>query len=285
MLLAQISDLHVSTPGSDADRRTRTAERAERAIDHLNRLTPRPDRVLVTGDLVERGHPDEYARLRALLDRLDVPYHVVPGNHDARRPLTAAFSDRCGGLRGDGFVQYVVDDLPVRLVGLDTLAPGRPDGLLCGERLAWLDARLAEAPDAPTLVFMHHPPFATGIAAIDAMGLTGADGLAAVIRRHPQVERIVAGHVHRAITARFAGTLASTCPSTAHQVALDLIPATRLAVVMEPPACALHLWRPGLGLVSHLSVIAHPTPPFVVFDGERWLADAEPPPGFDPPHA
>jgi 3',5'-cyclic AMP phosphodiesterase CpdA len=107
---------------------------------------------------------------------------------------------------------------------------------------------------------MHHPPFATGIAHMDHYGLANSEGLAAVIARHPHVERIVAGHLHRAIQARFAGTLASTCPSTAHQIALDLVPGTPLRYVFEPPGFQLHIWSEGAGLVTH-------TLPIGDFDG------------------
>jgi 3',5'-cyclic AMP phosphodiesterase CpdA len=176
-----------------------------------------------------------------------------------------------------------VEGWPVRLVALDTLVPGAPGGRLCAERLAWLDARLAEERGRPTLVFMHHPPFVTGMRAMDAMGLEGKTDLAAVIGRHQQVEGVVCGHLHRPITRRFAGTVATTCPATAHQLALDLAPAPRLAVVMEPPACMLHVWLgPEAGLVSHLSVIGGERPPFTLYDGERWLREALPPPAFHP---
>ena len=97
-------------------------------------------------------------------------------------------------------MQYVVEGHPVRLIALDTLVPGQVGGLLCAERLIWLAARLEEAPARPTLIFMHHPPFVTGLQAMDAMGLEGKEELAAVIRRHPQVERLVCGHVHRPMT-------------------------------------------------------------------------------------
>jgi len=249
----------------------------------LNRLAPRPDVALATGDLVERGEPEEYARLRAILDRLAMPLYVIPGNHDSREHLARAFADR-GYLptRGE-FLHYTVEEWPVRLVGLDTQVPGQPGGALCAERLAWLDARLGEAPARPTLVFMHHPPFVTGLAAMDGMGLEGKEALAAVIRRHPQVERIACGHVHRPMTRRFAGTVATTCPATAHQIALELRPAERLSVVMEPPACTLHLWLGAdAGLVSHVSVIGDERPPFTLFDGQRWLREAQPPPAFHP---
>jgi len=123
----------------------------------------------------------------------------------------------------------------------------------------------------------------TGLEAMDAMGLVNRDGLAEVIRRHPQVERVVCGHVHRPMTRRFAGTVATTSPATAHQLALDLVPAHRLAVVMEPPACTLHPWLGAeAGLVSHLSVIGDERPPFTLYDGQRWLREAVPPPAFHP---
>jgi 3',5'-cyclic AMP phosphodiesterase CpdA len=160
-----------------------------------------------------------------------------------------------------------VDDLPVRLIALDTVVPGQPGGLMCAERLAWLDARLTEAPDRPTLIVMHHPPFRTGIGHMDAMGLANAEAMREVVGRHRQVEAVVAGHLHRPIQTRWAGTIATTAPSTAHQVALDLRPDGPPQFVMEPPACQLHVWTPGCGLVSHTSYIG-------VFDGPHPFFDS-----------
>ena len=85
------------------------------------------------------------------------------------------------------------------------------------------------------------------------------------------------------MTRRFAGTVATTCPATAHQMALDLLPVRRLAVVMEPPACMLHLWlHAEASLVSHVSVIGDERPPLTLYDGQRWLRDAVPPAAFHP---
>ncbi|MGH7415656.1 MAG: phosphodiesterase [Candidatus Rokuibacteriota bacterium] len=283
MLIAQITDTHISTPGSVNDRHFRTPEHLERAVAHLNGLIPRPDVALATGDLVERGEPAEYARLRSILDGLAMPLYVIPGNHDAREHLARAFADRGYLPQDGGFLHYTVEEWPVRLIGLDTLVPGAPGGRVGAGQLAWLDARLGEGRARPTVVFMHHPPFVTGMPAMDGMGLEGKAELASVIGRHPQVERLLCGHLHRPITRRFAGTVATTCPATAHQLALDLAPARRLAVVMEPPACMLHLWLGAeAGLVSHVSVIGGERPPFTLYDGERWLRDAVPPPTFHP---
>lgn len=264
MLLAQITDLHVTVPGSLLDSHFHTAQHLERAVEHLLALDPRPDAVVITGDLVDAGGAVEYARLVDLLAPLPMPVFVIPGNHDERENMRAAFAARAY-LPETGFLCYEAEVGPVRLLALDTVIAGAPGGRLCSERLAWLEARLAEQPDRPTIVLQHHPPFATGIRQMDDMGLEldGRAGLAAIVGRHRQVERILCGHIHRAIVRRFAGTIASTCPSTAHQVELDLRERGRLAVIGEPPACALHVWTEG-GLVSHLSFIGDHGPAFVV---------------------
>ncbi|MEQ1505210.1 MAG: phosphodiesterase [Myxococcota bacterium] len=278
MLIAQITDTHISTLGSFNDRSLRTADHLERAVAHLNALVPRPDVVVATGDLVERGQPEEYVRFSQIVRALEPPLFVVPGNHDGRAALAEAFGLSLVG----GFVLYTVERFPVRLIALDTHVPGAAGGSLCLDRLTWLDARLSEQPERPTVVFMHHPPFPIGIPALDAMGLDGSDALATVIARHPQVERVICGHAHRPITRRFAGTIASVGPATAHQLALELAPSPRLGVVMEPPACTLHLWD-GRALVTHTSPIATGRPVHVVFDGTTWNTDGAPPPGFHPP--
>lgn len=260
MLIAQLTDTHIKPPGRLAYRRVNTEICLRRAVAQVAALVPRPDAVLVTGDLVDTGLPEEYALLRAILADLPQPCYLIPGNHDDRRALAAAFTDHAYLPREVDFLHYVVDRHAVRLIGLDTVVPGEPRGELRAPRAAWLENRLAEAPDRPTIVFMHHPPFATGIEHMDAMGLTGADRLAAILRRHPQVLRVLCGHVHRSIQAPFAGTIASIAPSTAHQVALDLRPQGPSAFVLEPPGFQLHLYDPATGVVTH-------TAPIGSFDG------------------
>jgi 3',5'-cyclic AMP phosphodiesterase CpdA len=254
VLIAQITDMHIKPEGALAYKRVDTAGFLARAVDHILHLDPRPDVVLATGDLVDRGTAEEYQRLRHLLVPLPMPVYLIPGNHDDREAMRREFADHLYMPR-DGFIQYVVDDGPVRLIALDTLIPGKGGGRVDAERIAWLDARLAEAPTKPTLLFMHHPPFMTGIAYMDAIGLDGADNLAQVVRRHVQVERVACGHLHRSIQSRWAGTVASTAPSTAHQVVLDVREDADLGFTLEPPSYALHLWREGLGLVSHVAIV------------------------------
>ena len=184
MLMAQITDTHIKPEGVLAYGRVDTAPYLARAVEHLVALKPRPDLVLATGDLVDSGRPDEYRRLHDLLAPLPMPVYLIPGNHDDRDALAAAFADHAYMPRGGGFIQYVVEGYPVRLIALDTLVAGEVGGLLCAERLGWLAARLAEAPDRPTVIFMHHPPFDTGIARMDAHGLANARKFADVVGRH-----------------------------------------------------------------------------------------------------
>src|SRR5215475_8357402 len=161
MLIAQISDMHVKPPGELLYKRIDTAAFLERAVAHVMALDPKPDVVLATGDLVDGGKPEEYALLRRLLAALPMPVYLIPGNHDARDPMREAFPDHAY-LPKSGFLQYVVEDLPVRLIALDTLVDGKGFGALCVDRLGWLEARLNES-QRPTVLFMHHPPFGCGI--------------------------------------------------------------------------------------------------------------------------
>lgn len=258
-----MTDFHVSVAGSAMTRHRRTDERLAAAVAHVAALDPAPDAILCTGDLVDEGSDAEYARLRELLSPLTRPVYVVPGNHDEREALRRAFADR-GYFPASGRLDYVVDVGPIRVVAVDTNVPGSSGGRLGADGLAWLAATLDEARDRPTVIMQHHPPMTTGMARMDEMGLEDAEAEAAVIARHPHVERILCGHFHRPIAARVGGTLASTCPSTAHQVELDLRRAGRLAVVNEPPAVQLHVWAGGR-LVSHTSYVGdHGAPEVLV---------------------
>jgi 3',5'-cyclic AMP phosphodiesterase CpdA len=255
MLIAQITDFHIKARGRLSYEVVDTGAFLERAVAALEALEPRPDVVLATGDLADFGRPEEYAELRRLLAPLEIPLYLIPGNHDERRALVAAFPEHEYLVRDGTWLHYVVDDYPVRLIGLDTVVAGRPEGGLGPDRLAWLEARLGEERGRPTILFMHHPPFVTGIGHMDAQRLVDGDALRAVVARHPQVERVLCGHLHRAIQVRFAGTIASTAPSVAHQVALDLRPDGPSAFTLEPPAFQLHLWRDDTGLISHTRAV------------------------------
>ena len=273
MLIAQVTDTHVKANGRLAYGIVDTAARLSDCMIHLMRLDPRPDVILMTGDLVDLGLPEEYTLVRSLVDPTGIPVFVVPGNHDNREAMRQVFDDR-GFLPDDGeFLHYVLEDFPVRLIGLDTTIPGKPGGELCADRLAWLDARLREAPHRPTVLFMHHPPFLTGIRNMDWQNCKGGEALAAVVKRHPQIVRLLCGHVHRSIHLHWHGITASIAPGPSHSCVLDLRADARHLFVLEPPSCDIHYWREDTGLLSHQSFIGQFEGPFPFYDGDGKLID------------
>lgn len=219
------------------------------AVESVLALQPRPDAVLVSGDLAEHAEDGEYDLVRELLAPLGSAVYVLPGNHDDRAALRRHFD--LPGADGEP-VQYSADLGPLRLVALDTTRPGEDPGALDEERLSWLDAELAAAPDAPTVLAMHHPPLVTGIPALDAIGLPATDreALAAVVERHPQVRTLVAGHLHRAITTVLACRAVLVVPSTYMQARLDFN-ARELVTVPDPAGFAVHALLDG-DVISHV---------------------------------
>ncbi len=263
MLIAQLTDLHVRQRGQTACRVVESNMMTERALRAVMNVRPDVDAVLITGDVTDNGRPDEYAELATMLRRMPKPVFVIPGNHDRRENMIAHLP---GTRSSDGFVQYAIDEFPVRFVMLDTVAPGYGHGELCEARLAWLDRTLAAAPDKPTIVGMHHPPFVCGIGHMDQINLRQSREFAAIIARHPQVLRIICGHHHRPVVTHVAHAICSICPSVAHQTELDLRPDAPSQLVLEPPAYQLHLWTAEHGLVSHTAYVeTWPGPfPFLV---------------------
>lgn len=252
MLIAQLTDLHVRPVGLPANRVSETNMLTERACRVAAALKPLPDIVIITGDLTECGLPAEYENLAAILQRtLPVPVYVIPGNHDRRDNFRRLLAHLPGVTADPDYVQYAIEDLPVRVVMLDTVVFGAGHGELSDAQLAWLDATLAARPAKPTLVAMHHPPFATGLPHMDKIALLHADRFRAVIARHRQVERIVCGHHHRPITGQVAHAIATIAPSVAHQVELSFDPDDKGAFNFEPPAFHLHAWQADTGFVTH----------------------------------
>ncbi|MCW5636702.1 MAG: phosphodiesterase [Rubrivivax sp.] len=251
MLIAQFSDLHIKPAGKLAYGRVDTMAFLDQALAHLAALPQRPDLLLLTGDLVDAGAPDEYERLHERLRGVAMPWLLIPGNHDSREQMRASFPEHPWVGR-TGFWHFVAQEAhwPLRIIGLDTVVAGEGRGEICAERLAWLRARLEEAPDVPTLVAMHHPPFDTGIGHMDEIGLAGREGFAEVVARHPQVQLVVCGHLHRNIRATVGGRAVMTAPSTAHAVALDLAPDAASMFTLEPPGYLLHWWNDG-SIVTH----------------------------------
>lgn len=252
MLIAQVTDIHLGFEPDNPSEFNR--KRLDQVIRQLSAMNPRPDMLLATGDLVDRGDSDSYRRLRNALDGCPFPVWFCLGNHDDRTNFIAWYPEIP---TADGFVQYEVLTDSLRILFLDTLEEGRHGGAFCEVRASWLQCRLAEKRDVPTIIVMHHPPVEVGV---DWMNTHPDEPwvrrFAETISGHGQIHGIICGHLHRPITVGWQGTTISICASTAPQVALDLAPIDpenpdgRPMIIADPPAFALHRWN-GEHLVTH----------------------------------
>jgi len=255
MVIAQITDMHVQEQGAGKIVGVDNNDGLATAIREINDLSPTADVVIITGDLANRGLPMEYEMFAYLLEPLECPYYLLPGNHDERDAFQQAFGQLPYIPRGDEFCQYVVEDYPLRIIALDTTVAGYHHGALCSLRLAWLEERLQEAPEKTTMIFMHHPPIRVGIDWVDGIGLlSGAAELAHTVRRHPQVRGIHCGHIHRSIQASLGGVPVGVAPSTSYAVTLDLSPEGVVMLISEPQGMHLH-YCDGVHIVTHCAYI------------------------------
>lgn len=252
MLIAQISDLHLLPEGAPWRGTVDTAGMLKAAIHRLNDLRPRPELVVLSGDLADQGGAATYRVLRALLAGLELPYLLMPGNHDDGSALRAAFPEQA--FVGEALCcqrrQTAVGDLLL----LDTTVYHRSHGRFDDPQHDWLERNLR--PGVPTLLFLHHPPFATGIGGMDCIALHHAERLAGWLANQPNVCGLFCGHVHRPVFTQWAGKPMVIAPSTAHQIALDLDgPASGLRYTLEPPGLLLIRWF-GAAPVVHVLPVA-----------------------------
>lgn len=242
VIIAQISDLHIKRPGALAYGKVDTAAALARCIETLNAFEPAPDLVVISGDLVDTPDEAEYAYLQTLLAALKLPFACVPGNHDSRDLMRAAFPAQ--GFAAQGPLNQIRSIGGLDVVLIDSSVHGKPYGELCAGTLQWLETTLAVS-ERPALLFLHHPPFKAGIWHMDRQNLLNADALERLIRRFPRVRHVAAGHVHRAVTTSFAGIPATIAPAPNHAVDLDLGQLREPSFRVEPPAFHLHVWFPG----------------------------------------
>ena len=268
LTFAQITDLHITT-AKDPLNRARNEERLRKVLKAIHAREPRPAAIIATGDLVDRGEPEEYLELRRILQDVEIPLYLGVGNHDLRGPFLTAFPET--PVDRNGFVQYAADLGGVRLVMCDTVEEGRNGGAFCARRASWLKSMLAQDKRKPTIVALHHPPIASGIRWMDpAPDAPWIGRLAGVLKNRKQVKGVICGHVHRPYHAQLAGKTVSVSPATSIQLALDLMPVDmhtpdhRAMLVDEPPAYSLLLWD-GRALVTHVC-LAGDYPAVVTYD-------------------
>ena len=265
--LAQLTDTHVVVEDTDEVLYVDNNDRARRVVAAIGAQRPAVDAVLATGDLTQWGAAEEFDVLRDVLAPFDVPVLAVPGNHDERDGLRRCFPDL--DWVDAAHASWVHEIGGVRIVGLDSTVPGAPGADFDAERERWLTDVLAVGHDGPTVLAMHHPPFRSGIAWMDANGFVGRDRFAAVLdAADGAVDRIVCGHLHRPAAAVVGGVMAEVGPATTVHVALDLTGSTDVRLVRDPFGYRL-LRIDGESIVSHVRYVDTGEQPFE----PAWAAD------------
>lgn len=252
MRIVQLSDLHLAPHPLPGGIDAWTA--CDAALQRVAAL--RPDALVLSGDLADAGDFPTYRQLASRLAGLALPYYLLPGNHDMRDALRATFPGQGWGV-GERLCQRI-DFGELSLLLIDTVVPGADWGEFAAAQLAWLSANCPLA--GRVVLVMHQPPFSVGIPGMDALACRGGELLAEWLAGRPQVEALWCGHVHRAVNTVFAGKMASTAPSTVHQIAYASGP---LAWTPEPPGLLLHEVFPGAALRTHyLPLQAAPVFPY-----------------------
>ena len=251
MLIAQISDLHIAGWNKKAYGIAPTAENLALCVSHINRLKPQVDLILITGDITYGGLLEEAGRAATILKELHYPYYIIPGNHDNLTALWSEFGgDHCP-VENETFINYVIEGYEIRLIGMDSTTADAPGGKIGTTRAQWLDARLTENSEQPTIIFMHHPPVKFGVLETDEDGFAGAGRLGDIVEKYSNIERILCGHIHLEAHVGWRGTIVSTAPAMGLQLSLDLTLEKPSEFYLEAPGYQLHYYHPEKHLISH----------------------------------
>ncbi len=246
-----ISDPHLCAPGHTII----GLDPSQRLTDVLNAATAaHPDAValVLLGDLTHHGLPEEYAELARVIEQCSVPVIPMIGNHDRRDAFLARFPK--APQTASGHVQQWCDIGDHRLITLDSLdgppyPQGHHTGLLCSDRLAFLEDALTTRKNQHAIVCIHHPPFETGVVGMDRIMLTNGPEVLDLLARHGNLH-LICGHMHQTISGNSRGVPWTVFKSPCHQGVVELIdPSTSLSTD-EPGAYGLGLLSPD-GLIIH----------------------------------
>lgn len=248
--LVQLTDTHIVDPGKLLYGKVDTATHLAEAVKQINRMFPQPDLVMITGDLVEQPGAAAYENFANLLQPLQAPVFVIPGNHDDPGMMCEHF---CGSPMFPGTdqtYQYAIEDFAFRVLALNSHYPGSELPGFDEHRLAWLAKALGES-DRPTLIAIHHPPMQTGIEFIDMVGAQWYRGFSELLAQHPQVQLIISGHGHSDTFGRNGNVPVYMSGSTAHQLIAVRGNGHAPAFDERPAPPVLHHWMgAGNGFVS-----------------------------------
>lgn len=243
--ILQLTDTHIVPEGALVSGRLDTAAALARLVARINSIRDQigaVDAVLVSGDLSDDGSAESYMRFKKLLAPLDLPIHVIPGNHDGRATLRAAFADQFATTGPLNWVQRIGD---LHLIGLDTLVEGQGQGTLAPGSLSFLQDALSRAGRGPVLLALHHQPFRCGIGFMDAIGLGNKEALRDIVASYRGPLRLLCGHIHSMMISDVGGHIAISCPSPCSTFAYDARPDAPPGYMLQEDGCLLHRWNAG----------------------------------------
>ena len=250
MIIAQISDTHIALDAPDADQRIRDFALT---VADINALDPAPDVIVHTGDIVHNGRQDEYAQAVATLAKASAPVYVLAGNKDDRVNLRAAFAAGGYFARNSGFIDYAIEDYPVRLIALDTLSSSSNRGDFCPERISRLIDLIDAETTKPIAVFAHHPPFEVTVGP-DRLNFETPEVMSRLRRTLQHSGRVVAifsGHVHRAAEGQVG-----SIPATVMQcIATTLRKGEYPAHMKTRPVYHIHRFDPVWGFATETRIV------------------------------
>lgn len=250
MIIVQISDTHIALDTPDADQRIRDFECT---IADINALDSAPDVIVHTGDVVHNGRPDEYAQAMRILAKARAPIYVLVGNKDDRANLRAAFSAR-GYLAPDSeFIDYAIEDYPVRLIAVDTKSLGSNKGDFCSERAKRLTDMIDAKTTKPIAVFAHHPPFEVPVGP-DPLNFETPEMMARLSQALQHSGRVIAvfsGHVHRGTAGQVGSIPATVMPSIATTLRKGDYPAH----MKTRPVYHIHRFDPVWGFATETRIV------------------------------
>ncbi|WP_241977281.1 phosphodiesterase [Cryobacterium sp. Sr8] len=220
--LLHLSDTHLLAGGNRLYGSVDSAAHLARLFDDVEASGGRPEAIVVTGDLADKGEPDAYDRLRRIVEpaaeRLASQVIWVMGNHDDRASFRANLLDE---LPTTNPINRVHNVNGLRVITLDTSVPGHHHGEISPESLSWLATKLRmPAPDG-TILAMHHPPVPSMLDLAATVELRDQSALARVVRGS-DVRSIIAGHLHYSSTATFAGIPVSVASATCYTQDLNV---------------------------------------------------------------
>lgn len=220
--ILHLSDTHLLAGDGPLYGSVDSESRLRQLFDELEASGARPEAVVFTGDLADKGEAGAYAKLRAIIEpaaaRLGAEVIWVMGNHDDRGTFR---KELLGQLPTSNPVDRVHDINGLRIIALDSTVPGFHYGSVADSQLDWLAEELSTKAPHGTIIAMHHPPVPTVLDLSVLVELRDQSELAEVIRGS-DVRSIIAGHLHYSTTATFAGVPVSVASATCYTQDLNV---------------------------------------------------------------